>query len=116
MAAHAHYMERVFAPMEALNREIVRQQTFGHLYPETGVKHYGTLLFCETEYGECVLIKTTFPTLSGGPWEYDDFNEWLGNYCTKHNPDGGAILEFGGYYKRFKNGNYTMVGKVRQVM
>jgi hypothetical protein len=115
MAAHVHYMERAFAHMEALNREIVRQQTFGHLYPETGVKHYGTLLFCETEYGECVLIKTTFPTLSGGPWEYDDFNDWISNYI-KHNPDGGAILEFGGYYKRFKNGNYTMVGKVRQVM
>ena len=49
----------------------VMGDTWGHLYPEPGSKHRGTMVIAEGEYGDCVIISSDFPSLNGSPQRYE---------------------------------------------
>jgi hypothetical protein len=45
----------------------VMSDTWGHLYPEPGTKHYGEMVIAIGEYGDCIIVTSDFPGLGGSP-------------------------------------------------
>jgi hypothetical protein len=60
-------LQEAFAPIEAVYREAVLRDTWGHLAPEPGRKYAGTILFTHSEYGDITVIRTDFPGLPDSP-------------------------------------------------
>lgn len=58
----------------------VMQDTWGHLYPEPGSKHYGEMLVTHGDYGDLTIIRSDFPTIEGSPQrfhvEQTIFDKW----------------------------------------
>lgn len=46
------------------------QDTWGHMYPEPGSKHKGTIVVTAGEYGDQVVINSHFPTLDDSPQRF----------------------------------------------
>jgi len=51
-------------------KHIVMADTWGHLYPEPGSKHYGEMIISVSEYGDESIVKTDFPGLDNSPMRY----------------------------------------------
>lgn len=95
-----------FAPVEALNREIVLHNTFGHLAPVPGKKYSGTILVAQSEYGDNMIFSADFGDLPDSPWLYDDMNDFIES-APNERP---AIFKWSGWYVRYKNGNHRFGG------
>lgn len=100
-----------FDAHEALYREQVHQDTWGHLMPEQGRAYPGTLLFAKGVYRDVVVIRSDFGDLDGGPWFYDHVHD----YIHDHAGDEGTISRFTGTYRMLKNGKGRFVGKIVRV-
>lgn len=70
----------------------VMKDTWGHLYPEPGSKHPGTMLITYTDYRELVVIRADFPTLLGGPIDFELIHSIFDYFEIEE-------LESGGIYK-----------------
>ncbi len=97
-----------FAKTDAIYAAQVRYQAFGHLAPVRGVRYPGTMIFCQSEYGDIVCIRADFGDLPDSPWFYEDMQEYIGKKAL----EAGAIYRFSGYYLKYKNGGYRFSGKV----
>lgn len=49
----------------------VMADTWGHMYPEPGSKHYGEMTIARGEYGDLIIVKSDFPGLSSSPQRYE---------------------------------------------
>lgn len=77
--SNAQTMANVFAPIDAYNREVISQNTWGHLAPIKNKTYKGTILFSKSEYcsGSITLIATKFQELDSSPWFYDSVYDYL---------------------------------------
>lgn len=96
-----------FAPIQAINEEIVKVQTWGYLAPEPGRKYYGWIIVAMGVYGESIILNDNFPKLSNSPWQYNDLHEFSFDATSGFAP---GLYRFDGWYKKFKNGNYQFGG------
>ena len=95
-----------FAPIEALNREIVLHNTFGHLAPVPGKKYTGTILVAQGNYRDTVLLDSDFGELPDSPWLYDDLQRFI-ETAPSESP---AVYRWSGWYIQYKNGNHRFGG------
>ena len=79
--SNAQSWAETFAPIQARNFEIVRQDTWGHLAPKKNKSYKGTILFAISGFGGCsknpVLIDYDFKELDSSPWLYDAVKDLL---------------------------------------
>ncbi|MEK6879452.1 MAG: hypothetical protein AABY22_07595 [Nanoarchaeota archaeon] len=68
----------IFAPIEAHNRQVVLQNTWGHLAPQKNTTYRGEILFCKSDYnsGTITLISSKMD-IDSSPWFYDSVHEFL---------------------------------------
>lgn len=54
-------------------KNVVMNDTWGHMFPEPGSKHEGYLIIACGEYGENIIIQSNFPTLNqhGSPQQFE---------------------------------------------
>jgi hypothetical protein len=118
MQEHMNYMERAFAPVEAANREAVKQETWGHLAPTRNQKYVGHFIFAVGCFGDDplnpIVLKCEFEGLNESPWFFDCLNDYLmEKWGTGHNEEyknAGKVFRFDGHFR-----NYKFVGKVREM-
>jgi len=118
-------MADVFALIDAVYREQVKGETWGHLAPKRNAKYHGRIVWAIGIYdsGElnptplhCELTSKTAGDLSDSPWFYDAIMEWLSkpNIDAFHKHERpykcGCVYEFTGYFM-----NYEFVGNIREV-
>lgn len=63
-------MSGVYNVLGQNQKHEVMADTWGHLYPEPGSKHRGTMLITEGEYGDCTIIRSEFTSLCSSPQRY----------------------------------------------
>lgn len=95
-----------FAPIEALNREIVMHNTFGHLAPVPGQRYTGTILLAQGDYGDNVILSARFDELDDSPWLFEDMQQFIWS-APDERP---AIFKWSGWYVRYKNGRCRFGG------
>lgn len=101
-----NYMERAFAPVEAENKRIVMEDTWGHLAPERNQTYTGYMLFTLGAWGDYTPICADFKGLPDSPWFFDDMMSFIEKSAKTH----GAIYRFDGKYR-----NHRFIGKIRRV-
>jgi hypothetical protein len=76
--SNAQSWGKVFAPIDAANKDAVLQNTWGHLAPQKNTTYRGKLLFCKSEYnsGSITLISSKM-VIDSSPWFYDSVYEFL---------------------------------------
>jgi len=105
--------------IEADNRAIANAMTFGHLAPKPITEYKGFILFTITSWGDLVPIEAEFKNLDMSPWLFEDIKEYIHKFWKKHKDKSGSNRIYGkvfkveGTYKKFKNGNFRMSGKVK---
>lgn len=75
-----------FAPIEARNRQIVLENTWGHLAPEKNKSYKITILFMISEYGNlgATIIDTRLMDgLLDSHWLYDAINDYISKWDLK---------------------------------
>lgn len=102
----------IFDRPDAEYAEKIRRNTWGHLQAEPRTVHKGTILFTCAEDGTYVVIRSNFPTLDGGPWEY----EAMCDFAADRAKDRGVVYLFSGECRIKKNGDYRFVGPSKKVM
>ena len=90
----SNYMESAFASHEAQAREIVHQDTWGHMAPKKGHEYTGKIVFTHGEYGDITVIRTEFLSLGSSPWFYEDLHNFVGDQDTEE----GEVYVFKGMY------------------
>jgi hypothetical protein len=95
----------VFAPIEAHNRECVRQDTFGHLAPEKNRSYKGRILFIKSAFcsGSITIVNYDFVGLESSPWLYDAVYDELDKFDGLNE---GSVYE---WHTTFRN--YRFYGK-----
>jgi hypothetical protein len=96
-----------FAPIQAINEEVVKVGTWGHLSPEPHRKYYGWIIVAVGTYRESIVLDDEFPELPNSPWQYDDLHEFSFEATSGFK---AGLYKFEGWYKKFKNGNYRFGG------
>ena len=102
----------VFAKPDAVYAEKIRRNTWGYLQAEPSTVHKGTILFTCAEDGTYVVIRSDFPTMNGGPWEYEAMNDFAADRAKEQ----GVVYLFTGECRIKKNGDYWFVGPAKKVM
>lgn len=108
-------MIETLTQIQAINKAIVVNQTFGHLAPEKRVRYNGFIFFALSAYGDIVLLDSDFKNLSDSPHLYEDMQEFLCKYFDKHTNSTG-VFRFDGVYMKYKNGNPLFKGKVKKIV
>lgn len=110
-------LAQVLGEIEAHNREIVYQETWGHLAPKVKEVYEGFILFTHGCHGDITVIQWDFKLpdgteLDASPWLYRDMHDFVGDHIMAKDHPGG-IWRFDGTFKRNKNGTSRWTGKVR---
>ena len=106
--------KEAFAPVEAINREIVYRDTWGHLAPEPGRKYPGWIMVDHDCYGGYTILEWEFEGLYASPWQADDFTDFMDKIFGLIDINGNlpvGVYRYEGWYKKFKNGNYQFQKK-----
>lgn len=97
----------------------VMEDTWGHLYPEPGSKHSGTILLAVGQYGDETIIKSEFPLLESSPQKYEiehTIFDWMTN---KQQISWEGIYKVNCTLWFFKNSNNitgtTPIGKIIKI-
>lgn len=115
----AQTMADAFAPVGALYREQVMQQTWGHLAPRKSKKYWGTIVFTFGLYNSGNLnptfLKIDLKGLDDSPWFCNAVIDWVYESMIKNrdlddNSHVGGIYEFSGYFM-----NYKFIGKTNKI-
>jgi hypothetical protein len=107
-----HYMPWIdaFIPIEHDNREIMKQNTWGHLAPKKNKTYKGRIVFVAGIFGSDHLNPVStyceFDDLDSSPWFFDHLEDFMRS--TK--PKAGVVYEFLGTFR-----NYKFKGKIREV-
>lgn len=109
----ANYMQEAFAPVDAVNREIVYRDTWRHLAPEPRRTYRGYIVYAYGAWGDIVPVDSEFDGLSSSPWFFEDMNNYICEQITETTAVG--IYRFDGTYTRFKNGSCRFSGKIRTI-
>lgn len=102
-----NWLQEAMAPIQAVNREIVKNETWGYLAPESRRKYYGWVLVAVGCYGDTIVVNDQFEGLANSPWQYEDLQEFVGKATSGFDV---GIYRFDGWYKRFKNGRCQFGG------
>jgi len=81
-----------FEQHEAMYKECVLQDTWGHLAPKMGEVYTGIIIFTLTEWNQSELISCKFKDLSCSPWFFDHMKEYIFQYCK--NNDNVGVYKF----------------------
>ena len=96
-------LDEAFAPVEAVNTQIVLHNTWGHLAPEPHRKYYGWFIVAKGAYGDYIIFDYEFKDLPDSPWFFEHFTEYA---FDRVGVDAGVgLYKYEGWYKLFKNGN-----------
>lgn len=97
--SNAQSWSEVFAPVEARNRSIVQQDTWGHLAPVKNISYKCRILFSVSGYSTgTTLIDSSFEGLEDSPWLYEAMNEMI---QSDQDREYGVYL-FEGNFKNYK--------------
>lgn len=119
-------LEHVAPSIEAMNREIVLKQTFGHLAPKKNTTYRGHVVWSlgvfGSEYLNPTVLECELGELQSSPWFFDALMDFLGK-IHDNKPNGefwsvherrdateGRIFRWDGTFR-----NYTFCGKVREL-
>jgi hypothetical protein len=81
-----NWAEEAFAPIKAANRDIVYENTWGHLAPKKNTNYKGAIWFATSSFGDGVtLINFEFKNLDSSPWFYDAIIEHINELKTEEN-------------------------------
>lgn len=101
----------VFIPIEQANREIVRQNTWGHLAPKKDKRYKGRIVYAVGCFGDDPLNPTVLScdlgNLDSSPWFFDALMDFLG----KQEKKAGCVYEFIGTFC-----NYAFRGKIKTIL
>lgn len=110
----AQTMAEAFAPIEARNREIIKQNTWGHLAPKKNKSYQGRVVYAVGCFGSDNLNPTViyceFKGLDSSPWFFDA----LMNLVQDVNPSlrkEGFVYEWTGTFR-----NYVFRGAFRGIL
>lgn len=105
-----NYMEAAFAPAEAIYKEKLLQQTWGHLAPRRGKTYRGYFIFAVGCFGCDDLnptpIECEFGKLAESPWFYNSLIDFIGEMGT----EAGGVYRWEGTFR-----NYEFIGTVRRL-
>ena len=98
--SNAKTWAETLAPIDAHNREVANQDTWGHLAPVKNTTYKGEILFCKSEYcsGSITLISSKFE-LNSSPWFYDAIYEFL--YSFK-NLEEGTVYKLNATFRNYR--------------
>jgi hypothetical protein len=107
--SNAQIWAETFAPIDAHNREVINQQTWGHLAPLKNTSYKGIVLFTKSAYrsGTIDLLDTKFNDLEDSPWLYDFLHEHL---YTLPDIEYGAVYQLNCTFR-----NYRIYGKPKLI-
>ncbi len=107
-------LEDAFTIVNQLNQAIVIGNTWGHLAPEPQRKYKGHIIIAIGCYHhETIIMEDEFNDLPDSPWQYNDLQNFVYQATSNFQP---GVYHFGGWYKKFRNGNFQFGGgKFRQV-
>lgn len=97
--------------MNGINKNLIMEETWGHLAPKPNTIYPGTLVFAQGDYGNLVPLKTEFKNLPGSPWFFNDMQDFI----NKKAKTAGHIYKFTGTYRLLKNGKGRFSGTVQDV-
>lgn len=105
-------LAQIHAEIDAQNRAIVYEETWGHLRAEVGRKYPGSLVFVQCVYsGSFAILRREFE-IEDSPW----FFEAMQDYLFGLEPvNAGTVYRFDGWYRECRNGAHQFVGKVREI-
>lgn len=75
----SNWAQEAFAPVEQHNRNVVAQQTWGHLAPQKNIAYKGKIWFAVSAFqsGSLLLINYEFENLESSPWLYEAVQEHM---------------------------------------
>jgi len=99
----------VMASIENINKEIVMQDTWGHLAPSKNKTYKGFFTFAAGCFGSLspIALSFEFSELDSSPWLYGALQEFLFSLKV----ESGIIYRFEGTIR-----NYTFKGKISQIL
>jgi hypothetical protein len=103
---------QAFAEHENQYYNEVMRDTWGHLHAKPKTVHKGTILFTQAENGTYIVIRSDFPTMDGGPWEYEAMDDYVADRAR----EAGVVYRFEGECRISLKGNYRFVGKAKKVL
>lgn len=112
-------MAEAWAPVEAVYREAVTQETWGHLAPEKNKTYLVTLVYAVGIFGDDSLNPTVLQCdLSGGldssPWLYEALQDFLWSFNGQN--DEGGVYRFVGKLRNYKfRGTRTKIEQFGEV-
>lgn len=97
------------APIEAINKEIVMQDTWGHLAPIKNKTYSGHFTYASSCFGanNPIMLSFEFKDLDSSPWLYNALQDLL--YSLKTEP--GIVYKFEGTIR-----NYKFKGDISQLL
>jgi hypothetical protein len=107
-------MEDLADLLYADQKEVVINQTFGHLASVPGRVYFLTAWWASSEGGVTTLIKTDLGDLLESPWLFMDLMKFIGDYAEK--VPQGTLWKFTGAYRKFKNGRAKFTGAHREIL
>jgi hypothetical protein len=105
-------LAEAFAPAEAIYREVVLTNTFGHLAPEPKKEYPVRLVFGLDAYGHSFVLQSDFSGLFDSPWQYRHLMDFV---FSKVRYSNGGLYGFVGTYKVGPKGGATWKGKVTRL-
>jgi len=112
----------VFAPIEAVYKERVMRDTWGHLAPKRGEIYNGWILFGTNAFGsmnaQLLDAEWVCPSekMKSNPWIYEDINEYLlSKMGNKSKFKEGCVYLFTGTYRLYSNGAHSFGGKFKHI-
>lgn len=96
-----------FELVDQVNREIVLNNTWGHLSPEPQKKHNGWIIIAVGNYRQTIVVDDNFDGLPNSPWQYEDLHKFVFKATSGFEV---GVYRFDGWYKKFKNGTYQFGG------
>lgn len=96
------------AEYEAIQKEIVCRETFGHLAPQEDRAYPGRIVFGASPYWSqgVVILFCEFEGLGDSPWFYEAVNDFISDQENK----AGCVYEFMGQIR-----NYEFTGKLKML-
>ena len=116
---NAQTMADIFAPIQAVYKERVMRDTWGHLAPKRGVIYKGWILLGTNAFGSMnpELLDAEFEddteAMGSSPWSYDHINEYLHKRSKQFSP--GCVYLFTGTYRTYHNGAHSFSGKFKKI-
>lgn len=95
------------AEHDAMLREQVYRETWGHLDAEPGRTYPGTLVCAEGAFGgDRIVLVSEFGEAGYGPWFYEGLHDWL--HAQDMEP--GKLYRWTGFYRLEDDGQHSFIG------